>query len=235
MSRDPTRAGAPTVGDASDDEFMRAIRRAEARIEPPSETKMQELAARLPLSVATRSAGAFRWRWLAVVSMVSVFASSALFVRSRVDTRSNGFPATDTPLSVQPGPQVTTALPPPAETHDVAAPVFSVESLPAASAPAPVHRPPTEVACAGEIELVDRADVALRGGDARGALELARQHAERCPNGVFVQERERVAIEALARLDRTSEVRARAVAFEKRFPSSPHIRRIRSLAEGELE
>jgi hypothetical protein len=75
----------------------------------------------------------------------------------------------------------------------------------------------------------------LRAGNALRAFDLTREHAERCPRGAFVQERERIAIEALAQLGRTSEVRTRARSFERRFPSSPHVWRIRSLAEGDAE
>jgi hypothetical protein len=85
------------------------------------------------------------------------------------------------------------------------------------------------VTCTDEIDLVERADVALREGHAQKAVALTREHAERCPSGSFVQERERIAIEALAHLGQKDEVRARARAFETRFPTSPHLRRIRSL------
>ena len=82
---------------------------------------------------------------------------------------------------------------------------------------------------------VDRADATLRAGDAKRALELTREHGARCPNGSFVQERERVAIEALALLGEGEMMRTRAKAFELRFPSSPHVRRIRNLASSNPE
>jgi hypothetical protein len=47
---------------------------------------------------------------------------------------------------------------------------------------------------------------------------------------VLVQERERIAIEALVMLGRHEEAAARARAFETSYPSSPHLRRIRQLA-----
>jgi hypothetical protein len=79
--------------------------------------------------------------------------------------------------------------------------------------------------------LIDDADAALRAGNAERAHALTRQHAERCPAGTFIQERERIAIEALAKLGRLDAMRDRARAFEERFPSSPHLRRVRSVVE----
>src|SRR5262249_14255889 len=108
-------------------------------------------------------------------------------------------------------------------------------SLPAALLPSvrPPSRErytaPSPTACSNEIELLDRADAALRSGNAADALAATQKHAERCATGTFVQERERIAIEALAKLGRTEPMFARARAFEERFPSSPHLRRIRSV------
>ncbi|HMA94796.1 MAG TPA: hypothetical protein VKP30_19030 [Polyangiaceae bacterium] len=54
------------------------------------------------------------------------------------------------------------------------------------------------------------------------ALVLVREHAEKFPEGMLVQEREAIAIDALARLGRTSEARARSAAFSAQFPGSPY-------------
>lgn len=113
------------------------------------------------------------------------------------------------------------------------APVFSVDSLPSANHRPAAARPaaPAKATCSDEVDLIDDADAALRAGNAERAYALTRQHAERCPAGTFVQERERIAIEALAKLGRLDDMRERARAFEEHFPSSPHLRRVRSVVE----
>ncbi|OJY27800.1 MAG: hypothetical protein BGO98_41840 [Myxococcales bacterium 68-20] len=136
-----------------------------------------------------------------------------------------------TPAPTAPSEVVTPNAP--AEAAPVPAPVFSVDSLPSAKhRPAPA-RPaaPAKATCSDEVDLIDDADAALRAGNAERAYALTRQHAERCPAGTFIQERERIAIEALAKLGRLDAMRERARAFEERFPSSPHLRRVRNVVE----
>lgn len=58
------------------------------------------------------------------------------------------------------------------------------------------------------------------------ALELTAEHARQFSNGRLAPERERIAIEALARLGRLDEARARAARFVSRWPSSPHRRAV---------
>ncbi|MDF2698164.1 MAG: hypothetical protein K0S65_6547 [Labilithrix sp.] len=206
---------------------------------------MQELGERLaPVMATSRAASVVAWRQVGVVALAGVFVVGALLFRQHLDVQRGASPAGEvqvsatrageppTPRGVDPPTAAST--PPRAEPHDIAAPVISVDSLPPASAPPPrPHASVAEPACTGELELVERADATLRTGDAQRAFDLTREHAERCPRGAFVQERERIAIEALAQLGRTSEVRARARSFERRFPLSPHLWRIRSLAEPE--
>ncbi|AKU93798.1 hypothetical protein AKJ09_00462 [Labilithrix luteola] len=208
----------------------------------PSDAKMQELATRLGPIVApsTKSTTLVSgWRWLIVVAVAGAIVGMpiALRTQSRVDavSASPSSVVTAAPVSVTP------SAPAIANEQAVAnaVPSISVDSLPTAAAerarPATVSPVSPASTCTNEIELVERADATLRAGDARRALELTREHFTRCPNGSFVQERERVAIEALALLGQNEEMRARAKAFETRFPSSPHVRRIRNLASSNPE
>jgi outer membrane protein assembly factor BamD (BamD/ComL family) len=55
---------------------------------------------------------------------------------------------------------------------------------------------------------------------------LTQEHARRFPSGTLVQEREVLAIEALARLGRLPEARRRLDAFRATFPRSPHVARL---------
>jgi len=61
------------------------------------------------------------------------------------------------------------------------------------------------------------------------ALALTAEDARRFPDGALAPEREVLAIEALKRLSRLSEARARLSAFHARFPQSPHLARLDAL------
>jgi hypothetical protein len=79
-----------------------------------------------------------------------------------------------------------------------------------------------------ESQLIGAARTALRGGDTTGALQLLDRAQRRYPRGVLVQEREALLIEALAAVGRTAEARARADAFVRAYPKSPHAARVKS-------
>ena len=82
-----------------------------------------------------------------------------------------------------------------------------------------------------EFALIRRAQVAL-GSDPAGALSIVAEHARTFPRGELVQERELTAVEALARLGRKAEARARAHALVERFPRTPYVARLeRALGE----
>jgi len=70
-----------------------------------------------------------------------------------------------------------------------------------------------------EASFLRRAKVAL-ASDPALALRLTDAHPSDYPRGVLVQEREVIAIGALARLGRASEAHARAAAFRSSFPTS---------------
>jgi len=81
----------------------------------------------------------------------------------------------------------------------------------------------------GELNLIARAQQAL-ADDPTGALALAEEHERRYGAPRLVQEREVVAVAALAKLGRLVEARARAERFIRRFPESAHAARMRRLA-----
>lgn len=62
--------------------------------------------------------------------------------------------------------------------------------------------------------------------DPAAALRLTERHRREYPSGIFVQEREVIAITALMRLGRTDEARSRAEAFEHAYPRSAYNRQI---------
>jgi outer membrane protein assembly factor BamD (BamD/ComL family) len=78
--------------------------------------------------------------------------------------------------------------------------------------------------------LLQRSQAAL-DHNARLALSVAETHARDYPRGVFEQEREILAIEALLKLRRAPEAVARARAFVQHHPESPHTPRVRALLD----
>ncbi len=95
--------------------------------------------------------------------------------------------------------------------------------------PSPEDPPSSARAPSGESEVVylRRAQAALTSNPTR-ALALADDHPTRFPDGVLAQEREVIAIDALLKLRRTADARARAAAFRVRYPSSAHLARVLS-------
>lgn len=92
-----------------------------------------------------------------------------------------------------------------------------------AAQPEATHRGSTvkEAGTLAEAKLLGRAQSAL-SSDPRKALALAEEHRQSFPHGVLVQEREVIAIDALARVGRRAEAAARGERFLKAFPGSAH-------------
>jgi len=111
----------------------------------------------------------------------------------------------------------------------------TILSLPPASASiAPPATPPTATMIvppnpADEQRTLDRAQAALRADDPANALSLCNDDAILFPHGNLAQDREVIAIDALTRLGKMSDAKARAKKFEHDFPSSPDIPHIHTL------
>lgn len=112
------------------------------------------------------------------------------------------------------------------------------EPLPvvAPSAAASAARLPTRavkaVSPAGpmELQLLQAAAAALKGDPAR-ALALTERHRRLFPQGALAQEREVLAIEALARLDGNA-AQARARAFKQAYPGSAQQSKVSAAVRG---
>ncbi|AKU95649.1 hypothetical protein AKJ09_02313 [Labilithrix luteola] len=229
MSREPIRfvdlEDAPSPKAA----YMRDIIRAQQSV-PLPEGKMEELADRLgPLLRSSPSAvQPTRWLGLAMAVIVTgVLASGTLSKTVAVAPTTHEQAGATAPVPTAAERQPTPPSDPPALP---VLPTLSVEALPSANiekAPAPAGAVPR----CDDVMLVDAADTELRNGKPESALATAREHERRCPTGTLVQERERIAIEALVQLGRIDQARARARAFEERFPSSPHVGRIQQALE----
>lgn len=123
-------------------------------------------------------------------------------------------------LAPRPQPHAAATLPAPAAP----VPTAAIPSAPKAKPTAP-HTP---VVAQSEADLLGAAQIAL-GQDPSRALALTDQHRTAFPGGVLSQEREVIAIEALERLGRTADARARAERFLKAYPDSAHRSKIESL------
>jgi hypothetical protein len=120
-------------------------------------------------------------------------------------------------------------LPPPVEAEP--APRVNVKKAHAPARPAAVTPAPSSSAgrLREETTLIRDARQALRQGDAARALRLLDECRRLFPAGVLQQERERLAIEALTKSGHGAEASARAAAFLRKYPDSPHAAEIRAL------
>lgn len=76
--------------------------------------------------------------------------------------------------------------------------------------------------------MLDEAQRSL-GSDPAHALEVCDAHVRAYPAGTLAQEREVIAVDALMRLHRAGDARARAGRFHATWPSSAHGRRVDAL------
>lgn len=121
---------------------------------------------------------------------------------------------------------------PPVAPVAEATPEPAPEAVPEGIDPPPLPEPEAPVAPryetdpTAELALIERAQRSLAGAPAE-ALQIAREHSRRFgPRATMAQEREVIAVDALHRLGRDRQARARADAFHRRWPGSAHGRRI---------
>lgn len=111
----------------------------------------------------------------------------------------------------------------------VLSPTVTAEPL-VDSGAAPVHRRCVE---SEHVDRIGRAQRSLVAGDPRAALAATREDAASCAQrGSMVEERERIAIQALFESGATSAARARWRVFAAQFPNSPYGLRLRALFSG---
>lgn len=150
-----------------------------------------------------------------------------------------------------PPPPVDVAAPPAARAPAVQQPIAPVEPAPAVpsaaevepSAPvvptAPAAAPlavaaPTKAPGANpeaEVQLLEEAMASLTKGETDSTLRLLERHARDYPDGLLVQEREVLAIEALMKAGRQVQARSRAERFRTRFPGSTHLLKVEALVQ----
>ncbi|AKU93959.1 hypothetical protein AKJ09_00623 [Labilithrix luteola] len=132
--------------------------------------------------------------------------------------------------SAEPPAPPTTEMPSiPVDALPSSAPVAATVHAETARAAQPASPSPeaTRVTSTRESEftLVRHAQDALAVNPG-GALSLAQEHARTFPNGELVQEREVIAVEALSKLGRSADAKARATALVTAHPRSPYVARL---------
>lgn len=132
------------------------------------------------------------------------------------------------------------SVPPAPSTAETFNGITTTPALPSASAltsssasprfePPRVERPTVSArGLSAERALLDVARTALARGEARDVLVAVERHEKEYPRGVLVEEREVLAIRALAALGLHEDASARASAFEQRFPNSLMLRAVRA-------
>jgi hypothetical protein len=192
------------------------------------------------------AAGVGSLAWLqgaAIGAGLGVLTVGAVEIGSAIlDGRSAGSPppvaAPASAPSPRPGATITPSVVEPPATPASASPIPS--SRPAARTPeaqtpaageASATAPREGDTLAEEAALLERARASL-GASPAGALAITEEHAARFPAGKLSVERELLAIDALRRLGRPAEARARGEALLSRTQGSLYEERLRKLLDG---
>ncbi|HEY5260789.1 MAG TPA: hypothetical protein VIJ33_01620, partial [Solirubrobacteraceae bacterium] len=122
-----------------------------------------------------------------------------------------------TPAS-SPAVEPAVATPPLAVPLPASPPPSAHVAVPVPHLGTPPSTPPSSILA--ERLILDEARAALTGGDSPRALALLAEHERRFPQPQLGEEREALAIQALATMGRYDEARARAVRFRASAPNS---------------
>jgi len=228
---------------------LRALLASAKRDDDPGARQVAALSARLaaavaplapaPQAIATAAASAghaaIGAKMAAVIFALGALCGGAWYVHAiRDDARTHAElrraverDARQTPSTVAP------RAPDHASIEEVVPQPPAAPSLDSGSArprPAAVPRQPRGSGDSeAETKLVVAAGAALVRDDAEAALALTREHLAQFPNGAHAEERDRIAIEALARLGGVERARAAADRFFLRYPRSIYRSRIEGL------
>ncbi len=224
LERDLLRAGRPTLAARARDEVWLGL---SAQLAAPLAP-----VGKGPVVVAKTAAGA------KVVGSVAAAVKGAIVVAALgggavVGYRALGRAAPATIAAPAPSAVSPPPAPPPEPIVPSSAPVLAPrEQRPrpmAFVADASSHRPPAS-RLAAEGRVVLEARQALRDGQPDETLRRLEAARVEFGDGALAQEREALMIEALARVGRRDEAHARAAAFLRAHPESPHAAAVRSFA-----
>ncbi len=148
-------------------------------------------------------------------------------------------PTSEIPRAVPTGPP-----PGPATTMVESTPPATAVPAVVAAAPSTEAVTPSSAAARGyslvdatnlERTLIERARSAWAHDDADATLNALAEHRRKFPKGTLSEEREALAVQALARLGRNDEAKANAADFERKYPGSLFQDKVRGSAEATRE
>jgi hypothetical protein len=134
---------------------------------------------------------------------------------------SSALPVLKPPTAPEPLPP---ALPEPAASA-LQRPIVPNVLVPVSPPRAPASTHSQSEGARSELDLIGSAGRALKNDPAL-ALALANEHQRLYPGGLLTEERELIAIEALAKVGKRELARARAERFSVSFPRSAHLARV---------
>lgn len=172
-------------------------------------------------------------RWIVTALATGALAGSLATVAALRATTPSTPPRTAAPPPLAAPADAAPSAPPPAPEAPAPAPSTSPPRASASLGPAAATRggPPSPDATESrERAWIERARAARVRGDHLATLAAADAHRRAFPRGELAEERELLAIQALARLGRRDEAAARAAAFRTAWPDSVH----RGAVEGAL-
>lgn len=218
-------AGAPSSFAAAARGFREDVPTTQAR-----ERMWDALARTIAAPAASR---AWRMPWRGIGALLLIGAGVMLAVQGAQPRVTTPPVAAEKSERVAP-PAVAEAAPAAVELDSVAQPQPPPAALPKPKASVRASSEPqkpalvTQPTAADEVSLLVRARRLLHAQPER-ALALTDQHSAAHPRGVFAEERELLAIEALRQLGRHEQANQRIAKFLAEFPSSAHRRRIEAL------
>jgi hypothetical protein len=242
LTRDPVRLA--DLGDSAVDDLGGAVRALRVQ-DAASPTEIEALARRLapqlaaPTTAGLAGAAFVVWaKWGASLLVALAIGYAAVHLARSTPVQPRPTPASrQAPQARASNSAIEIAVPAPAalaapSSEPLASPRSAVGHSRHARIRRAVRTPPTVPAAHPEDELLllKQAQLAL-DRDPSSALAFAEQHARDYPGGVFTQEREILAIEALLKLRQKTAAVTRARDFMQRYPGSPHARRVHSLLD----
>ncbi|HWL88075.1 MAG TPA: hypothetical protein VNO21_19870 [Polyangiaceae bacterium] len=161
----------------------------------------------------------------AVFALGAMLGAAVVYVALRPDGKvptAQTPPAPVAPSAAMPASDTEHLDPAPAASHDPLAPVSSARVEPHGSTSPPGRDAPlaSESSLAAERALVETARAALARTDAAAALAVLARHAREFPNGTLAEEREALAVQALAKAGDVAKAKVRAQRFRERYPRS---------------
>lgn len=166
--------------------------------------------------------------WVAAATFVLGAAAGAVVGPRLAGEKGAPNPMQSAPIGTSTSAVVSAEKPRPTTPVAEAAPTVDVRDLPRVNASAQPSVSASSTASTraatsdltAERSLLDVARTALGRGDFANALASADAHQKRFPKGALAEEREALAVQALAGAGRKEEARARAERFARSFPGS---------------